>query len=135
MSTAGQWQITATLDGVSLGEFETKSGGGVSAELTKRRPGGMLAEKVYAGQRTAADVVIARVYERDRDHVLVRLCNTRAGAGVVTVAEQPLDDNGAPWGTPTTWAGRLSNVEPSETDANSNDVRTFELTVVVGLPA
>jgi hypothetical protein len=135
MSTAGQWQVTATLDGVPLGEFETKSGGAVSAELTKRRPGGMSAEKVYAGQPTAGDVVIARVYERERDHDLVRLCYGRAGKGVVTISEQALDDNGVPWGRPTTWVGRLGNVEPSEANANSNDVRTFELTAVVGLPA
>lgn len=135
MSTAQQWQITATFDGTPLGEFETRTGGDVSAEVAKRRPGGMRAEKTYSALPTAADVTIARVYERERDHDQVRLCNSRVGAGVLTISEQPLDDNGVPWGRPTTWVGKLNHVAPSDIDANSGDARTFELTAAVGLPA
>jgi hypothetical protein len=135
MSTAGQHKITATLDGVSIGEFEKRSGGDVSAEPTKSRPGGMAAEKIYPAQRTAGDVVVERTYERDRDDALVKLCEKRTGRGLVTVSDQLLDDDGAPWGTPKTWAGVLNHVEPSDADSNSTDRSTFVLTATVGVPA
>lgn len=131
-----QPMITATLDGVSMGEFEKRSGGDVSAEVTKRRPGGMKAEKFYPGQATAADVVVERVYEAERDFDWVKLAEARCGRGVLAVTEQLNDDNGVPIaGKLKTWKGILNHVEPSEADANQTDPRTFALTAPVGLPA
>lgn len=136
MSYSSQTLITATLDGVPLGVFEKRGGGDVEAQPQKRRPGGGVEEKIYpTNQRTAADLVLTRTYERERDHELVRLAETRTGNGVLTATEQLLDGEGAPWGTPKTWKGILNHVTPSDADANSADLRDFVLTATVKVPA
>lgn len=135
MSNQDQYQITASLDGIPLGEFDTKSGGATGApNINKRRPGAMLPQKVYRSQSETTDVVIGRVLERERDWDLVRLARLRQGSGVLTVHEQPLDDLGAPWGRPVIYSGILSNVEPNDVDANGTGLREFTLTAVVGNP-
>lgn len=136
MSGQASYQITATLDGVPLGEFETRGGGATSApDLEKRRPGGMRPEVVRpTGLRTTSDVTISRQLLLERDWDFIRLGHQRVNAGILVVNEQPLDTTGAPWGRPLTFTGVLSNVEPNEVDANAGGARTFELSAVVSNP-
>jgi hypothetical protein len=131
MSTQMQYRILVWVDGKSLGEFDTMTGGATTAERPKRRPGGMRAQKSYVALPDTDDVTVSRVYERVRDHEQARQLRRRAGQAPATVQQVPLDDDGAPWGKPTVFTGHLLAVSPSDVDANSGDVRTLDLTIQV----
>lgn len=131
MSTQQQSLVSVTIDGAPLGVFDTLSGGDVSAEPAKHRSGGMGTQKAYAALGDTDDVTVSRVYERERDHDLLRRLRPRVGRGVATITDQPLDDDGARWGKPTVYIGRLSKIAPGEVDSESGDPRMYELTVLV----
>lgn len=130
MSTQQQSLITVTVDNEPLGVFDTLSGGDTTAEPTKRRAGGG-AMKSYAAFADNDDITVSRVYERERDHEKLRQLRRRVGKATASISEQPLDDDGAPWGRPTVYTGRLTGLAPGEADSDSADVRLFELTFQV----
>lgn len=130
MSTQQQSLITVTVDGEPWGVFDTLSGGDTTAEPTKRRSGGG-GMKSYAAFGDSDDVTVGRVYERERDHEKLRKARRRVGRAEMVVSEQPLDDDGAPWGKPTVYTGRLIGLAPGEADSNSSDVRMLELTAQI----
>ena len=123
--------LTVTVDGFTLGVFDTKSGGETTAEPTKRRAGGMGAHKSYAALPDHGDVTVSRDYDLERDHELVRRLRPRVGRARMTISEQPLDEDGAPWGRPVVYTGRLIGVSPSEVDSDSTDAAMFELSAQV----
>lgn len=128
MSTSQQSLVTVTLDGATIGTFDTMSGGDITAEPTKRRSGGMGPLKSYGALPDYDDVTVSRVAERERDHELQRRLRTRVGKANASISDQPLDDDGAPWGRPTVYTGRLIGMTPGEVDSESSDPRMFELT-------
>lgn len=127
MSTQQQSLITVTIDGEPWGVFDTLSGGDTTAEPTKRRAGGGTM-KSYAAHADTDDITVGRVYERERDHEKLRKARRRVGKANATISEQPLDDDGAAWGKPTVYTGRLTGLAPGEADSDSADVRMLELT-------
>lgn len=127
MSTAQQSLITVVVDGQPLGTFDTRTGGETTAEVSKRRPGGMAREKAYAALPTTGNVTVTRVRERERDADLARRLRQRVGRATMVVSDQPLDDDGAVWGTPTVWTGKLSSVNDGDADSDSSEPRMFEL--------
>lgn len=129
--TQQQVLLTVTVDGLPLGVFDTKSGGETTAEPTKRRSGGMGRQKSYAALPDHGDVTVSRDYDLERDHELVRRLRRRVGRASMVIAEQPLDENGAPWGQPVIHTGRLIGVSPSEVDSDSADAAMFELSAQI----
>jgi hypothetical protein len=129
--TQQQVLLTAVVDGFPLGVFDTKSGGETTAEPNKRRSGGMGKQKSYAALPDHGDVTLSRDYELERDHELVRRLRARVGRARMTISEQPLDENGAPWGRPIIHTGRLIGVSPSDVDSDSADVQMFELSAQI----
>lgn len=127
MSTASQSLITVVIDGEPWGTFDSRSGGETTADITKHRPGGMGTEKAYPSLPTTGDVTVGRVYERERDVAKVAAVRHRTGRAAMSITEQPLDADGIPWGSPTTWTGLLSSVTDGDADSTSNDVRMLEL--------
>lgn len=130
MSTSQQSLITATIDGRSLGIFDTFSGGEPSADVPKHRPGGLVGEKSYAALPTYGDVTIGRELDLQRDVELYRTLLARVGKAPVSVSKQPLDENGAPSGRPFTYTGRLSAMTEPESDSNDSSVSMWQLTFV-----
>jgi hypothetical protein len=122
--------ITVVVDGASLGVFDTRSGGESSADVTKYRPGGMQKQKTRGGLPDQGDVTVGREFETERDNEVARMLRGRAGRAPMSVTDQPLDDNGVPFGKPTTWVGRLQSVNTGDSDSNSNDGRMLELVMV-----
>lgn len=130
MSTQHHSLVTVVADGLPLGVFETRTGGESTAEVTKYRPGGMAKQKTRKGLPEVGDVTVGRSWERERDAEIERRLRPRVGTADIIVNDQPLDDNGAPWGKPTTWTGTLNAVNGGDSDSNSNDGKMFELVVV-----
>lgn len=131
MTTSQQALVTVTVDGRALGVFDTRSGGGTTSEVNKRRSGGMGPIKQYRSLPDYEDVTVSRVYELARDHELSRWLDTRVGKGNAVVSEQRLDENGSAWGKPRTWVGILMSATPPGVDSESNDPALFELGVQV----
>lgn len=135
MSTSMQSLVTMSVDFPTgtrqLGVFDKRTGGDTAVTAAKHRPGGWTTEKSYATLPTYADVVVSRVYERDRDHELVRSLINGSGRYMCTVVEQPLDPDGNAWGSPITWRGRLGQVKPGDYDSTSSAVRMFEVTISI----
>lgn len=130
MSTQSQSLVTVTVDGAPLGVFDTRTGGESDSEVAKRHVGGKATQQVYNGLRTVGDVTVSRGYERERDHELARTLEKRCGLASAAVSEQPLDDEGNPWGKPKTWTGKLKSVNTGDYDAASGDPRMIELVIV-----
>lgn len=124
-----QWANTVTIDGRPLGVWDTLSGGDVDAEETKYRPGGMQPQVSLGGTTTVNNVSLGRLLGRQDWDFMHNLMANRVGKARVTVARQPLDVDGNPFGRPLVYRGTLQNVTPGDTDSNSSDAQVWEITV------
>lgn len=133
MSIEAQWLITATVGGQNIGVWDKFSGGDTSAKVAKHRPGGMGPEVLYRALPTYSNVTISRIYERARDHELVRRLQAinAAGESAMVVSKQPLDEDGNAWGSPIVYQGRLSDVKPGTTDSTSDTPTMVEIDLTV----
>src|SRR5688500_14266441 len=122
--------VTVSVDGVSLGVFDTRTGGESAGEVSRYRPGGMAKQKTRGSLADVGDVTVGREFETERDNEVLRMLRGRAGRAPMSVNDQPLDDNGVAFGKPTTWVGRLQSVNGGDSDSNSNDGRMLELVMV-----
>jgi hypothetical protein len=75
------WLITALVDGVDLGVFDSKSGGELDSEERSTSPGGMAAEISLGGTRTIGNVTLSRYCDRLRDWPRIKWLHSRVGAG------------------------------------------------------
>jgi len=129
MSTKQQYLYTVTVDGQVIGVFDTMTGGDALAPSAKHRPGGMGPEKSFAALASYSTVTVSRVYERERDHALLKQLTGKAGLVKGSVSEQPLGSDGKAWGKPTIYAGRFLGVKRGDGDSTSSDPRMFELDI------
>jgi hypothetical protein len=125
LSSKQQFLITVVVDGISIGVFDTHSGGDSQAKGNKHRPGGMGDEVSYASLPSYSDLKVTRVYERNRDHELIRTLSAKSGLKPASMTEQPLDADGNAWGKPTVYTGRFLGLSRGDTDS------TFELDIEV----
>lgn len=135
MATKSQALITASLNGKSLGTWDTRSGGEVTAPLTKYRPGGSRTEVIDAARSTAGDVTISRRFDLQRDIPVERAVRSAVGRGRIVITEQPLDIDGVKFGKPIVYIGKVSSVAIDDADSNSDDTRMITIVAVVGVPA
>lgn len=124
-----QWLNTVTIDGTPLGVWDTLGGGGAESEETKYRPGGMQPQVSLGGPTSVGNLTLARLLGPDDWEVMHTLMSSRVGKADVTVARQPLDVDGNPFGRPLVYRGKLQNVNPGDTDSNSSDPHTWEIVV------
>lgn len=124
--------ITVTVDGISLGAFDTKTGGDTTATVNKSRSGDSPdRETTWRTRRMTSDLTVARKFEKERDITQAKGLRNKVGYASVSVTEQPRDDNDIPAGDATTWVGRLSSVGTGDSDINGADARMLTLTLVV----
>lgn len=128
-STARHFQVLVSLDGISLGAFDTRSGGGTSAENAKHTPGSAPAMRVaLGGPRDTEDVTVSRAFVATRDHALIKAWQGKAGLAEMVVTQSPLDKDGRVLtGSTQTWTGVLQSIGMPEYDSGSGDVATFEV--------
>jgi hypothetical protein len=131
MSRVDQWRNTVTIDGESLGVFDTFDGGAADSEEQKYRPGGMDPEITLGGSSSFDNVTIARLYVHERDHDLCRRLMNKAGRATVVVKRQPLDKEGNAFGTPHVYNGTLKACTPPGSDSQSSDPAQMELECTV----
>lgn len=129
MSRADQYNVTASLDGTSLGTFDKLSGGEIDSEEFKYRPGGMAPQVSLGGSKMVSNVTISRLFIQARDLPLVPTLIARVGKGDVVITKQALDVDGNPFGKPLVYQGKLKTFTPPDHDSESNDAALFTLEV------
>lgn len=136
MARADQRRVTVVVEGIDLGEMDTRSGGAITAESTKHRPGGMRDEIDYGGPVSIEDLELTGVYDLDVLHPKVPALRAIVGRpNTTTVTEQPLDRDGNAKGKPDVYRGSLVGLAPPEFDANATgDVGKLTITVSVSGP-
>lgn len=127
-STQRHFRVRAAINGVDLGQFDSRSGGGTSAENAKHTPGSSPSSQVaLGGPRSTEDVTVSRGFVATRDHDLIRRFRPLCGLAEMTVTQIPLDKDGREFGRPDVWTGVLQMIGPPDYDANSSDVSTFDI--------
>lgn len=123
--------ITVSVNEVSLGTFDSYSGGEPTAKGNKHRAGGMGLEVSYGSLPSWSDITVSRVYEWARDWELERTLVGLAGRVTAHMTEQPLDPDGNAYGKPKVWQGRFLGVKPGKADSTSDAVRLWEIDIEV----
>lgn len=123
-----QWSNTVNIQGRLLGVWDSLGGGESDSEETKYKPGGMQPEISLGGSRSIGNLTLARLVSRqDWDFMHEVMNNT--GRWKCTVARQPLDADGNPFGRPLVYRGTLKTVTPGDTDSTSSDAQVWEIVV------
>lgn len=131
-SSNSHFQVLVSINGVSLGAFDTRTGGGTSAEVAKHTPASAPSKRVaLGGPRDTEDLTVSRGFVASRDFDLIRTYTPLVGLAEVVVTQAPRDKDGRPLTDRTqTWTGVLSSIGQPEYDSNSSDVAMFEITMI-----
>lgn len=130
-SRRDEYDVTVTVDGVSLGTFDTFAGGEIDSEEVLYKPGGMGSRLALGGSQLIGNITLQKIYDIAQVHSLVHWLATRAGKGSVVVNKQPLDVDGNVFGRPLVYTGKLKKVHPPEPDSQATDAAVLELEVTV----
>ena len=107
--------------------FDKMDGGDVTAKETKYRPANGTTDQVsLGGAREVSNIKVTRLYDSTIDPKVHWLLS-QVGKGTMTVAKQPLDANGAPFGSALVYRGLLNAVNPPKTDSESDSPAMIEL--------
>lgn len=111
------------------GYFQTKSGGDITAEASKIYDGGANTPDVMSAPKEVAEVTVARAYDRFRDGDLLRSLRNLVGEWFTDVSVTDTDEKLVAYGKPVTYTGALlTGLKELETDSNSGEPTSFELT-------
>lgn len=111
-------KVTASVAGIDLGSFITHSGGQVSGESLKIRPGAGEREVVYGGTKTYDPITLSKLYDdalRSKRLWLAKQVNRAP----MIVSMQPLDADENPFGKADSAVGILIRFTPPDSDANA----------------
>lgn len=125
--TKNQYNVTATVDGDGLGQFDSMTGGETDSTETRHHPGGMGPEEALGGPRTVSTITIVRAFELGRDGTLRHSLRHKCGKARMRVKKQPLDPDGHPQGAPEVFTGIIKRVMTPEPDSDSGDFATLEV--------
>jgi hypothetical protein len=138
MSRKNQFRGTLSIDWPNLGDigtFDTRSGGGRGGTSNPYRPGGMGSEIQLGAQPKNDDITITRLYQTDRDHLILPLLYAAAGKAKCHYHESPLDAEGTQFdgarGKTITYNGVFMKVDPPERDSMSEDGAMLTITIAV----
>lgn len=137
-SSQRHFRVRAAINGVDLGVFDRRSGGGTSANNPKHTPGSAPSSRVaLGGARETEDVTVSRDFVATRDHDLIRQFRPLCGLAEMTVSQVPLDKDGREFGRPDIWTGVLASISTPEYDGAADaGMATFEIVMTAdGDPA
>lgn len=129
MSREDQYNVTVSIDELTLGTFDKLTGGMIDSSETKYKPGGMAPEISLGGSKTVENVTVTRLYKFDRDHPLIGTLVSKVGKGNTTITKQPLDVDGNVFGAPMIYRGVLKSVTPPDHDSMGSDPGLLALEV------
>lgn len=122
------FRIKAGVTGVNpppIKSWQSMSGGDLSAEDTKTRPGGIEPQRSLGGPTTRSDCTVTRLHGTGIHPYIVQW--EQAINQSMWVSYTPLDANSNPQGATITLHGYLKSVTQSEMDADNAGKKTISL--------
>jgi hypothetical protein len=124
--------VRATLNNVSIGVWDKKTGGAYDSDDIKYYPGGMLPPIMLGGKKTTDNITLQRNYDRIDDHDKISTLLNAVGSGVVSISQRPMDPEGHEWpGKSVTWSGILKRVMVPDVDSESTTASLVEIEVTI----
>lgn len=123
--------VRLTVDGVSFGIWDNKTGGDLDSDSTTYYPGGMRAQQDLGGRKTASNITLQRLYDRIDDHDKINILLAGVGRAKVTVAQRPMDENENEYGKTIVWNGRLKRVLPPDVNSESSSAAIYEIEITI----
>jgi hypothetical protein len=123
--------VTAVVNGVSLGKFDTWSGGEVMSKPPQHRAGGQKNRKSYPVHADFSNITVGRVHEADRDTELLAGLRQIAGSVPGSVTVQGLDPDGNAYGQSHTYTGLFLGDKGLKGDSSSEALQTYDLEFTV----
>jgi hypothetical protein len=125
------YNVTVTVVGTDGRQFKARfdkmTGGGAKSKTTKYRPAnGLEDEQTLGGAVELENIKVTKLSEtlvNEWEHWLLQ----QTGRASMTVAKQPIDNNGAPFGQALVYGGLLEACTPPPTDSNSSNAAVIEL--------
>jgi hypothetical protein len=133
---ADQFRIKCAVNGVNppaIASWTSMSGGDLTSEDTKVRPGGMLPQVSLGGPTTRSDAVVERLYGTTIAPYIVQW--EQAIDQGMWISYTPLDGAGNPAGPTTTLHGILKAVKPPEMNSNQTGAAMLSLTMSCNVSA
>ena len=129
---SAQRQFLVKVSGID-GYFMSKSGGNISADVTKVYDGGSLSPDVIASPPEAEDVTVSRAFDPGRDGELLVRLRQQVGRFRTTVSVTPTDADLVAQGAATVYPNALLvGMNEPEYDSSGGDAASFELVWAIG---
>jgi hypothetical protein len=129
---SSQRQALVKAQGIE-GYFMTKTGGNISAEVTKAYDGGSSVPDLIAAPKDVDNVTISRGFDPIRDGQLLRVLRSKVGVFQTTLTVTPTDRDYAAVDEPIVYSpALLVGVNDIEVDAASGDLQVYELVWACG---
>lgn len=126
-----QSEFLVTITGIA-GNWDRRTGGAKESAISETVDGGTGVLHQKGARPRYEPLVLSRTYELAREPDLEALLDEQVGVGLYTITEQPLDARRTAQGRPAIYANcLLSRVAPGDSDSNSAEFRTIELTFAV----
>lgn len=128
--TKSQNLVVAWLDGVDIGMWAKQEGGGVKANVTKYKRGGMTPAVTLGTSAETQNVTLERLFEHTSAEIALRkLMYSRCGVGDLRCAVYPMDadKNIVDGSRPDVYTGTLMEVNPGGADASSDDADVYSI--------
>lgn len=107
--------------------FDKMDGGDITSKDTKFRPGNGTEDEVSLGGSTSVGNITVTKVISEGEYSWIRWLINQVGKADMFVNKQPVDNNGAPWGKPLTYKGKLIAVNPPKTDSESDAAAMLSL--------
>ena len=132
-SRENQSRVTVSVDGVSLGAWEQRTGGESNSASTQYSLAGMGPRISLGGRQEVSDVVVRKLYDADIQSRFKWLAG-RVGKAKAVVADQRLDDEGNALGDPLVWTGTLKYAKAPDSNSDSDAAGLCELQIAISGP-
>ncbi len=119
--------VTATVNGVTIGTFNSADGGDAYATATQNRSGGQANMTSYRTRPKYTELNVSRVVNLAVDWEVIRGLIPLAGLVPGSVTIQPLDTDLNAYGNPRTATGMFLGVGGVRIDSNSEALQNFTL--------
>lgn len=119
--------ITVSVNGQTIGTFDTAEGGAALSPSAQHRSGGNAIQTSYRTLPKFSEMVVSRVLNLATDWELLRTLITQAGVVTGQVTKQPIDQNRAAYGNSRTATGMFLGVDEPKTDSDSEALQMLTL--------
>lgn len=115
------------------GFFMTKTGGNISADVSKAYDGGDPDPELIASPPNVENITVTRIYDPIRDDAIIRTLRQQVGRYQTTITVTPTDRDYVAIADPAVYSpALLVGLKETDVDASSGDSAPFELEFAIG---